>query len=277
MRIGLDLAAKIINMLCEGMSVLATSRLLGVSKQTILDLLVYVGPKCDEYMQAKIKGVFVDDVQVDEIWQYVFCKNATAKLKKYVGGCGDSYTFTAIERHSKLLVAWHMGRRNEQSTEYFIRKLDVATTGHFHLSSDAWRSYAPLIKKHLGHRVDYGMMTKVYGKKIDYPVSAYSPARIIGAYKTPMHGDMYQQDKICTSHVERHNGSIRNFCKRMTRLTCAFSKRWDNHRAALAIFFCHYNFCRKHKSLKGHTPAMAHGLTTEVWSVQKMVETVLAK
>jgi transposase InsO family protein len=92
-----------------------------------------------------------------------------------------------------------------------------------------------------------------------------------------MHGDAYQQDKICTSHVERLNGSIRLFSKRMSRLTYAFSKRWDNHRAALAVFFCHYNCCRKHKALKGHTPAMAHGLATEVWSVRKMLEIVLAQ
>jgi len=118
-------------------------------------------------------------------------------------------------------------------------------------------------------------MTKVYRRPINYPISAYSPARIIGAYKTPMHGDVFQQDKICTSHVERMNGSIRLFCKRMNRLTYAFSKRWDNHRAALAMLFCHYNYCRKHAALKGLTPAMAHGLATEVWSVRKMLENIL--
>ena len=270
LRIGLDRAAQVITLLCEGNSVRATCRITGVCKDTVLDLLLLVGPKCDEYMQQNIKGVFVDNVQVDEIWQYVFCKNATAKREKYVGGCGDSYTFTAIERTSKLLVAWHMGRRTQSHCDQFINKLDNATFGHFHISSDAWKSYPSVIREHLGHRVDHGVMTKVYGRPINYPASAYSPARIIGAYKTPMHGDVYQQDKICTSHVERHNGSIRLFTKRMNRLTYAFSKRWDNHRAALAMFFMHYNYCRKHSALKGHTPAMAHGLTTEVWSVRQI-------
>ncbi len=179
-----------------------------------------------------------------------------------------------IDRQMKLLVTWHIGRRNEQHTDQFIRKLETATYGHFHLSSDGWKSYPKTIKKHLGDRVDHGIMNKVYGRPINYPLSAYSPARIIGAYKTPMHGDVYQQDKICTSHVERMNGSIRLFCKRMNRLTYAFSKRWDNHRAALAVMFCHYNYCRKHAALKGHTPAMAHGLATEVWSVRTMLEKV---
>jgi hypothetical protein len=76
--------------------------------------------------------------------------------------------------------------------------------------------------------------------------------------------------------MERLNGSIRLFCKRMSRLTYAFSKKWDNHRAALGMFFMHYNYCRRHATLKGHTPAMAHGIATEVWSVRKMIEMVTA-
>jgi transposase-like protein/IS1 family transposase len=274
LRIGLDRAAQVIELLCEGTSIRATSRITGVSKGTILELLLYVGQQCEAYMAENIKGVFVDEVQVDEIWQYVFCKNATAKRMNYVGGCGDVYCFTGIERTTKLLVCWHMGRRDENHTDAFISKLERATTGHFHISSDGWKSYPTTIKRNLGHRVDHGVMTKVYGRSINYPISAYSPAKIIEAYKTPMHGDPYQQDKICTSHVERMNASIRLFCKRFNRLTLAFSKRWDNHRAALAMMFCHYNYCRKHATLKGLTPAMAHGLTTEVWSVRKMLEMV---
>ena len=94
-------------------------------------------------MQENIKDVFVGECQIDEIWGYVFCKAATAKREKYVGGCGDNYCFTAIDRTTKLLVTWHMGRRNEQHTDQFIRKLDAATHGHFHVSSDGWKSYPP--------------------------------------------------------------------------------------------------------------------------------------
>ena len=62
----------------------------------------------------------------------------------------------------------------------------------------------------------------------------------------------------------------------MARLTYCFSKRWDNHRAALAILFCHYNYCRKHSALKGLTPAMAHGLTAHAWTVKEMLQNVVA-
>jgi IS1 family transposase len=249
---------------------------MGANTRTILELLVMVGERCETFMAETIKGVFVGDCQVDELWSYVLCKNATAKREKMVGGCGDNYCFTAIDRQTKLLVTWHMGRRTEQHTDQFIAKLDAATFGHFHISSDGWKSYPHTIKAHLGHRVDHGVMQKIYGRPINYPASAYSPARIIGAYRSPRHGDVYQQDKICTSHVERMNGSIRTFNKRMARLTYCFSKKWANHRASLAVFFCHYNWCRKHRSLKGLTPALAHGLATERWTVRKLVKTVMA-
>lgn len=274
MRIGLDRAAKIIQLLCDGASVSATARSTGTDAHTILDLLVYIGPKCQEYMQEHIKGVFVSDLQCDEIWQFVLCKRATAKREKMVGGCGDSFTFTAIDRHTKLLVAWHMGRREEKHCDQFIAKLDAATNGHFHISTDGFKSYPPKIKKYLGHRVDHGVIIKIFGRHLDHDFRTYSPAKIRDVVRIPMHGDTFQHDHICTSHVERLNGSIRNYVKRMGRLTYCFSKRWDNHRAALSLFFMHYNYCRPHRSLKGMTPAMAHGLTTEVWTVRKMLETV---
>lgn len=273
MRIGLDKAAKIIELLCEGMSISATARFTDTDAHTILDLLAYVGDACDHYMEKHIKNVFVGDVQVDELWQFIFCKKSTAKRKRYVGGCGDCYTFTAIDRDTKLLISWHMGRRTQAHCSQFMEKLDRATAGNFHISTDAFRSYPTEIKKHLGHRVDHGVMTKIFGRPIDDPHRHYSPPRIVGAAKTPMHGDVYQQNKICTSHVERMNGTIRTFCKRMTRLTYAFSKRCTNHRAALALCFAHYNYCRKHRTLK-MTPAMAHGLTTKIWTVRELLENV---
>lgn len=270
MRLGLDKAAQIVELLCEGMTVRGVERITGTAKHTILELVKLVGDRCESWMAEQIKDVHASEVQVDEIWQFIYCKNATAKREKYVGGCGDSFCFTAIERHTKLLVTWHMGRRTEEHTSLFVKKLAAATDGHFHVSSDGWRSYPTAIKRELGHRVDHGVMQKVYGKNV-YSGNPYSPARIIGSWKMPMHGQPYQEDLICTSHVERMNGSIRNFTKRMGRLTYAFSKRWANHRAALAIFFTHYNWCRKHRSLKTNTPAMAHGLADKVWTVKELL------
>lgn len=141
MRISMDQACQIMQLLAEGMAVLAVVRITGVAKRTILDLLKLVGEKCESWMAEQIKGVHASEVQVDEIWGFVYCKNATAKREKIVGGCGDNYCFTAIDRHTKLLMAWHMGRRNEVHTNLFVSKLDAATNGHFHICSDGWRSY----------------------------------------------------------------------------------------------------------------------------------------
>jgi transposase-like protein/IS1 family transposase len=273
MRIGLDRAAEIINLLCEGMAVRAVARITDTSKTTILELLNYVGERCEAYMSEHFRGLMVDDVQVDELWQYIYGKNATATARKIVGGVGDSYTYTAIERHTKLLICWEFGRRDASHAHAFCRKLATATTGRFHLSSDAYGVYEQAVTWNLGGRVDYGQVVKVFGSPSKQEQRRYSPARIIGSKRRAVLGHP-DKDRICTSHCERMNGTIRHFTKRMARLTCAFSKRWDNHRAALALFFCHYNWCRKHRSLKGLTPAMAHGLSTEVWSVRQLLQTI---
>jgi hypothetical protein len=114
------------------------------------------------------------------------------------------------------------------------------------------------------------------GSRRSRNLSPYNPARIIGAYKTPMYGDIYQHDKLCTSHVERHNGSIRSFCQTNEPAQLCVLEALGQPPCGLALFFCHYNYCRKHQALKGQTPTMAHGLSTEVWSVRKMLNTVPA-
>lgn len=273
MRIGLDRAAKIIELLVEGMSVSAVARITDTDPHTVIDLMVTVGEACGRFMEEEICEVFVDDIQCDELWQFVFCKSSTAATKRYVGGCGDSYCYTAVERNTKLLVAWHMGRRNQESTNAFCRKLAKATTGRFHLSTDGFGPYPAAISWTLGQRVDYGQLIKIFGEQPKEERRKYSPARIISSKKNAVLGKP-DKDRICTSHCERMNGSIRNFTKRMARLTYCFSKRWDNHRAALGLFFAHYNWCRKHRTLKGMTPAMAHGLATEVWTVRELLQNV---
>jgi IS1 family transposase len=168
-----------------------------------------------------------------------------------------------------------MGKRNDKHTDQFVAKLANATLGKFHLSTDGWTAYPMAVWNNLYGRVDYGMLIKIFREGTSEDRRKYSPAKIIGSKKQRIMG-LPEGKRICTSHSERLNGTVRNFTKRMGRLTYAFSKKWSNHRAALGLFFMHYNYCRLHKTLKGETPAMAHGLTTEVWSVRRMLETVTA-
>lgn len=276
MRIGLDKAAQIISLLCEGSSVSSTARLTDTAKHTILDLLLLVGARCQQYMERTIRGLKVDDVQADEVHQFVYCRRRTAErleAKGYGGRCGDSWTFTAVERNTKLVIAWHFGRRHMADTEAFCRKLRAATTGHFHLSTDGYQTYTYAVPRFFAGQIDYGQLVKIFSRTGEDSQRTYAPPKIISARREVVMGEPDKR-RICTSHTERNNGTMRLFLKRMNRLTYAFSKKWDNHEMALALHFAHFNFCRKHKSLKGATPAMASGLTDRVWTVAELLAAV---
>jgi hypothetical protein len=98
----------------------------------------------------------------------------------------------------------------------------------------------------------------------------YSPGKVIDIIETVHIGEP-DEDRICTSHVERHNKTLRMQIRRLTRLTDAHSKKWENHEAAMALFFAYYNFCRVHGTLKS-TPAYASALTTETWSLERLLQ-----
>jgi len=286
MRIGMDKAAQILSMLCEGMSVRATARLTSTDPHTVIDLLILVGWRCQQFLKDRLRALPVENVQVDEVWQFIYAKEKQAKdlrLDSFVGygpKMGDSYCFTAVERATKLVIAWHFGKRLQEDTDAFCGKLAEATTGRFQLSTDGYQPYLSAVAGELGERVDYGMLIKTFGKSTTEDQRQYSPAKIIGARKKPILGNP-DRKQICTSHTERNNGSMRTFIKRMGRLTYCFSKKWDNHEAALGLYFAHYNFCRAHSSLRvkgccDQTPAMAHGVADHVWTMAELLESVSA-
>jgi len=284
MRIDPDKAAQVLSMLCEGMSVRAAARLTNSDPHTVLDLLTLVGERCKLWLERTICNLDVEDIQVDEIWQFIYAKEKNAadlRMEQFVGyrdRVGDSWTYTAIERNTKLVVAWHFGTRQQHDTDIFCDKLAKATTGRFHLSTDGLQNYKYAVPMALGNRVDYGMLVKIFGKSTAEDQRQYSPSPIVGARKESVLGRP-DKKRICTSHTERNNGSIRCFTKRMGRLTYCFSKKWDNHEAALGLYFAHFNYCRTHSALyvKGvgpQTPAMASGLTDRVWTMQELLAMV---
>jgi transposase-like protein/IS1 family transposase len=272
MRVGMDRATRIIEMLLEGLSIATVSRLTDTDKHTIIDLMVMVGERCERYMADAFRGLKCGEIQADEIWGYVGMKQKTANRLGFDGRVGDTYCYTAIDRDSKLLVSWHLGDRDQVNTDIFCRKLNTAIGGRFHLSTDGYHTYQPGVSWFLFGKVDYGQVVKIFGEAPKDERRKYSPARIIDMRKQAIMGNP-DMDKVCTSHCERMNGTIRNFTKRMARLTYAFSKKWSNHKAALGLFFCAYNFCKPHKTLKGNTPAMAHGIADHKWSVRELLET----
>src|SRR5215204_3497791 len=163
MRISLDKAEMCLKLLLEGMSIRSIQRITGLHQETILNLLVLAGEKCERMMRERIKGLAVKDVEADEIWGFVQCKNRH-KLHKQItdSQVGDAYTWVGIERNTKLILAWHLGQREGVDCETFTEKLHESTSGRFQLTTDGYRPYEAAVSYSLGTRVDYAMLIKVY-------------------------------------------------------------------------------------------------------------------
>ncbi len=273
LRISMRQAATALGMMLEGMSVRSVQRLTGVCRQTLADLILLVGENCQRLLDEKIQNVQVDDVQVDEIWSFIGLKEKNRLARGYSAEYGDSWTFTAIERNTKLLLTHQVGQRDTATCQAFLQKLNRATTGRFQISTDGLPAYTQNVPFALGSRVDFGQLIKTYAAQQE--VTRYSPATIISAEKRPVFGEP-DPDRICTSHVERMNLTIRMHLRRHTRLTNAHSKSPTHHVAMQALFVAWYNWCRKHESLKGRTPAMASGLAGRAWTIKELIEAAAA-
>jgi IS1 family transposase len=260
-------------LLLEGMSIRSVERVTDIHRDTILRLLILASERCQRLMDEKIRGLHVRDVEVDEIWGYVFKKEAH-KWKHEEGNqeIGDAYCFVAMERSSKLVLTHYLGKRTAESTDRFISRLALATSKiKYQLTSDGFGPYKPAVKSFLSKRVHFAQLVKVYASSTDGE-QRYSPAEVVDAVPEVVMGNP-DPDFICTSHIERQNLSIRMGMRRMTRLTNGFSKKWENLQAAYSLWFAYYNFCRKHQTLRV-TPAMESGLTDHVWSIGELLASV---
>ncbi len=272
MRISIEKALTALHHLVEGCSVRATMRLTGTNRNTILDLLTLMGERCERLLAGRMNKLPVVDVQVDEVWGFVAMKEkARKRFHPDESEIGDAYCFIGIERETKLVLAWHLGRRSAEDAHEFAGKLADATTGQFQITTDGFKPYRTAIPEAMSE-ADFAQLVKVYATKDDHQ---YSPGEVTGTIKTPCCGNP-DNARICTSHVERQNLTVRMQNRRMTRLTNAFSKKWANHSAMLALSFAYYNFCRPHQTLTENrgckqTPAMESGLEDHVWTLEELV------
>ncbi|MBA2621259.1 MAG: IS1 family transposase [Acidobacteria bacterium] len=273
MRLPEEKALMCLRLLVEGNSIRSTERITDVHRDTIISLLKVVGEKCLAIQENLVKNVKVADVQADEIWAYVGMKQKTANRQGLdeKDQVGNAYTFTAIESDSKLIVAWHLGKRTEQDALVFLEKLYAATepTKRFQMSTDGFRGYDHTVNEVLGTKADYGQVIKIYGKPNPDEIR-YSAADCLGVKKRVICGNP-DKDRISTSYVERQNLTMRMSMRRLTRLTNGFSKKWENLNYALALYFAYYNFCRIHKTLRV-TPAMAAGISKRVWELKDLLK-----
>ena len=256
--VGDELVTKSVKVEVVTVDIRACERLTNMNRDTIDRLILEVGGRCQRFMDAKIVNVDCDDIQIDEIWSFVGMKQKQAK-KQDDATMGDSWTYIAVDRETKLVPAHLVAGRNSQDTDTFLRMLRGAINldRSFQVSTDGWNAYRYSVPFALGSNVNYGMLIKNYASQQE--TTRYSPAQIISAEKIAVFGRP-EMDKVCTSHVESLNQKIRLNCKRFTRLTQAHSKSLKHHLAMQAIYFAHYNFCKLHTSLDKQTPAMATGI-----------------
>ncbi|MGC1274024.1 MAG: IS1 family transposase [Planctomycetaceae bacterium] len=271
MRVDFKRAAFVLRLLLEGMSIRATARLTGIDRNTIYDLILTAGENCAKFFQTRVRGVESADIQCDELWSFTACKEKTRVLRGYGEQHGDCYTYIGVCRQSKLILAYQVGRRTFEDADAFAMSLRRAVSGRPQVSTDGFGPYRTVIPVAFRWNVDQGQLIKKFGPTAN-GVSAqtrYSPAPIVGIEKKRIcgHPDMAN---VCTSHVERMNLSVRMEIRRFTRLTNAFSKSRRHHEAMLALFFAHFNFCRKHSAVKT-TPAIAAGIASEPWAIERLL------
>jgi IS1 family transposase len=256
--------------LIEGNSLSSTERITDIDRNTITKLLVLAGEKCEKIMGRLIVNVPVKDVQADEIWGFVQ-KKESHKLpwEENDNSIGDSYCFVAMERNYKLVLNFALGRRDQATTDAFIEGLRAATAPQrFQITTDGFQPYKSAITTTLSDRCDFAQLIKVYASPREGE-QGYSPADVVEALPKPILGEP-DRAKICTSHVERQNLTIRMQMRRMTRLTNAFSKKWENLWAAYCLWFAFYNFCRIHQTFRV-TPAMEAGIADHVWTLAELI------
>lgn len=263
--------ARVVASLVGGNSIRATVRMTGIAKNTIVKLLGELGSACSTYQDEHIRGIRAKRVQCDEIWSFVGSKEKNTSPEKKAEGCGDCWTWTALDADSKLMISWRLGGRDAATAYDFVQDLAGRLANRIQLTTDGNRVYLGAVEDAFGGEIDYSMLVKIYGAANDGE-TRYSPAVCKGCVPMPVSGDP-DPKHVSTSYVERLNLSMRMSMRRFTRLTNAFSKKWENHAAMVSLYFMYYNFGRIHQTLRV-TPAMEAGVANHVWSIEEIVQLI---
>lgn len=267
--------AKILQLLCEGMSIRAVTRITGASKNTVTKLLNDAGAALGAYQDRVLRNLSCERVQVDEIWSFCYAKQKNvATAKAAPEGAGDVWTWTAIDADTKLVFSVLVGPRDEWTASEFVQDVaDRIASERVQISSDGHAVYTRAIKRSFEDCVDYGQIVKRYGT-VKGGSGRYSPPVITSVTTRPIQGNP-DPAHISTSYIERQNLTMRMHMRRFTRLTNAFSKKVENHVNAISLHFAYYNFVRVHKTLR-MSPAMAAGVETRLWEMSDLVAIVEA-
>lgn len=247
------------------------SRIADVSINTVSKLLVDAGKFCAELHDREVRNVTSKRVQCDEIWSFTGAKQKNvAGMKKPVEGAGDTWTWTALDADSKLIVSWLVGGRDGEYALAFMQDAQDRLANRVQLTTDGHRAYLNAVEETFGADVDYAQLVKIYGEAPEGSKGRYSPAECTGSRKDRIEGNP-DMAHVSTSYVERQNLTMRMHMRRFTRLTNGFSKKFENHVHMVALYTVWYNFIRIHKTLK-MSPAMAAGVSQTLWSMADVCE-----
>lgn len=261
--------AQVVRCLVEGNSIRSTVRMTGVAKSTVVKLLIDLGAACVAYQDKAMRNLHLKRIQCDEIWSFVGAKDKKLPIEKRGEfGIGSVWTWTAIDADTKLVPSWLVGTRDAGTATEFMQDLAGRLANRVQLTTDGHKAYLTAVEDAFGCNIDYSMLVKIYGPAPEGE-RRYSLAECLGCKIETISGAP-AMEHVSTSYVERQNLTMRMSMRRFTRLTNGFSKKIENHVAALAVHFMYYNFVRIHQTLRV-TPAMAAGVTNRLWSVEDMV------
>src|SRR6202142_1136777 len=269
-----DKQIEIIAALCEGVGQRAVTRLTGTDRKTVARLALRVGRGCQELHDRLMVGIRVNRLELDEAWSFVGKKQKNV-LRHEINAKGDQYVFIAMAGTQKAIISWGVGKRNMESTMDFLHDLRGRVIGQPEISTDGFHPYRVAIRDAFGDTASHGVIVKTYSVThlVKEAQGRYSPAAVVAVSREVVSGDPEQY--VSTSYVERQNLSLRMGQRRFTRLTNGFSKKLDNHVAAVSLYVTHYNLCRVHEALR-ITPAMAMGITDHIWTIAQLVDAALA-
>jgi IS1 family transposase len=257
-----DKRVLILSLLSEGNSIRSIERMSAVHRDTIMRLMVSAADRCEAFIDETMVNLTVNKLQCDQIWCFVSKKQKRVAENEDDRYIGDQYCFVAMDSETKLIPVFTLGKRSPETTRLFMRRVSNCVTVTMQLSTDSYPPYRDIVDRLWGAGINYGQVSKQYqeveGKK------PYSPGQIIRVTRKRILGHPRRQD-ISTSHIERQNLSMRMGMRRFTRLTNGYSKKWENLKAALTLYFWWYNYGRVHETLRV-TPAIEHGLTDRIWT-----------
>jgi IS1 family transposase len=270
-KLNLERKTTTVSMLCEGASIRSVERITGVHRDTIMRLGVRMGKGCQAIMNEKLRNLDSRVIQVDEVWGFVGMKQKTARRKRILG-LGSVWVWVAIDAETKLVPTFTVGDRSQYMADELMKDLAPRLRNRVQISTDALVHYQSAITRAFGTAVDYGSIVKTYGHTDLEEQRRYSPPEVVAVTRIPVEGKPVA-DLISTSYVEKQNHTLRMHCRRLSRLTNAFSKKFENFCAAVALHYGYYNFVKFNSAIRC-TPAMAAGVCNSAWTVRDLVELI---